>query len=162
MPTTKPAPIKRAQQQAQARAQRLEAHRQRLTEAGLRVTAARLAVLEAVSTAQAALSHADIDASLPEPLDRVTLYRTLDALVEAGFLARQVGADRVSRFSLLAEAAQAHGEHAHFHCDECGKVYCLPTRTPRVPPVPDGFAVDSIDLHVHGHCAACTARARSR
>lgn len=163
MSTTKPARAKRNLQQAQLREQRLDAHRQRLVDAGMRVTAARLAVMDAVETAQAAVSHADIEAALPEPLDRVTLYRTLDALVGAGLFAKQVGADRVSRFALLGSTAQGHDEHAHFHCDDCGKVYCLPTRTPRVPAVPEGFEVEGVDLHVHGHCAACKpARARAR
>ncbi|WP_157039562.1 Fur family transcriptional regulator [Aquincola tertiaricarbonis] len=162
MPTTKPARARRDHQPAQQREERLAAYRQRLAEAGMRVTAARLSVMDMVESARAALSHADIEAALPEPLDRVTLYRTLDALVEAGFLSRQVGADRVSRFAAMGASTQAHDEHAHFHCDDCGKVYCLPARTPRVPSVPEGFEVEGVDLHVHGHCAACKPRPRAR
>ncbi|MEF7612750.1 Fur family transcriptional regulator [Aquincola sp. MAHUQ-54] len=145
----------RTSRDAQALEARREAHRQQLADAGLRVTAARLAVLEAVESAQAAVSHADIEAALAEPLDRVTLYRTLDSCVEAGLLTKSVGSDRVSRFALLSPNGGDHAEHAHFHCDDCGRVYCLPSRPPRPPAVPDGFAVEGVDLHVHGHCAAC-------
>jgi len=42
----------------------------------------------------------DIEAKMPAGIDRVTLYRRLDALAEAGLLARSVGADRVGRYSL--------------------------------------------------------------
>ncbi len=131
-----------------------EAHRARLQQAGLRVTAARLLVLRTMAPAQQALSHADIEAALPEPLDRVTLYRTLDSLVEARLLARSVGADRIGRFARFSGDGH-HDAHPHFHCDDCGRVYCLPGRRPRAPAVPAGFAVEAVDVQVHGHCPAC-------
>jgi Fur family transcriptional regulator, ferric uptake regulator len=133
----------------------------RLSSAGLRSTVARRAVLAVLDRAERALSHADIEATLAEPLDRVTLYRTLDRFVEAKIVSRSVGPDRVSRFALLAplgaSAPQQHEAHAHFHCDDCGRVYCLPSRPPRHPPLPDGFALEGASLNFHGHCAACAA-----
>lgn len=133
-----------------------DSRRERLAAVGLRVTANRLAVLELVERAPVALSHADLEAALPDTFDRVTLYRTLDSFVEAGLLSATVGADRIRRFSALAGDPAGHHEHLHFHCDDCGRVFCLPAKPPRRPSVPDGFQVEGADLYVHGHCADCT------
>lgn len=130
--------------------------RERLTGVGLRVTANRLAVLQLIEQAPIALSHADLEAALPHGFDRVTLYRTLDSFVEAGLLSASVGADRVRRFSPLTGDPAGHHEHLHFHCDDCGRVFCLPAKPPRRPSVPEGFQVEGADLYVHGHCADCT------
>lgn len=163
MPVRKSSAASRdAKRHVQTLEERREGYRQRLVDAGLRVTAARLAVLDVIDAAQAAVTHADIEAALLEPIDRVTLYRTLDSCVDAGLLTKTIGADRLSRFALLTQGAGDHAEHAHFHCDDCGRVYCLASRPPRVPAVPEGFAVEGIDVHVHGHCPACRPATASR
>lgn len=119
----------------------------------LRITSARTAVLSALAQASSWLSHTDLAAALAAPLDRVTLYRTLDTLVEAGLVARDVGADRIGRFALAVGGA--HDEHAHFRCGDCGRVFCLPMQVPRRTQVPDGFAVTAVDLNVRGRCSDC-------
>jgi len=161
MKTRKPsaspsAPARAAQEEAL-----LEARRERLATLGLRVTPNRLAVLAVFEQATRALSHADIEAELPQAIDAVTLYRTLDALAEAGVLSKAVGDDRVSRYALMQQAAQHQG-HAHFHCDDCGRVYCLPAKPPRQPAVPEGFAVAAVDLNVHGQCADCGTQPQAK
>lgn len=156
MTTSKPnASASRQHAAAAAAAAALQTRRERLGALGLRVTPNRLAVLAVVEAAQQALSHADLEAALPTVIDAVTLYRTLDSFVEVGLLSKAIGADRVSRFALLQGAAASHHEHAHFHCDSCGRVYCLPVKAPRQPPVPQGFEVAVVDLNVHGNCADC-------
>ncbi len=104
------------------------------------------------------MSHADIEALLDEPIDRVTLYRTLESFVHAAILARFVDADRVNRF--LPTQGVDHQRHAHFHCDGCGHVYCVGARPPRHPAVPEGFAVDAVALSLRGHCADCLRHAK--
>lgn len=154
MKTRKPSASPSAAQGQAREAALADARRARLTGLGLRVTANRVAVLAVFEAAPRALSHADVEAELAQAIDAVTLYRTLDAFVEAGLLTKTVGADRVSRFALMQSAA-THEGHAHFHCDDCGRVFCLPTKPPRQPVVPDGFAVAAVDLSVHGLCAEC-------
>jgi Fur family ferric uptake transcriptional regulator len=132
-----------------------------LAAAGMRRTPARLALLQVLQQATRALSHADIEALLEGPLDRVTVYRSLDSFVEAGLVQRQVGSDRVSRFALLDGVN--HQAHSHFHCDDCGNVFCLPQKPPRLEALPAGFAVEGSLLQFHGHCPDCQqSRGRSR
>lgn len=127
----------------------------RLHEAGLRTTAARVAVLALLEQAARALSHADIEGELRQlRLDRVTLYRTLDSFVEAGLAAKSIGVDRVTRF--VTVQAGEHQSHAHFQCDDCGRLYCLSARVPRTAALPQGFEMASAQLTIHGHCADCS------
>lgn len=134
-----------------------------LTSAGLRATPARLAALSVLQTSPHAMSHADIEAGLSEPLDRVTLYRTLESFVDAGLATRTVGSDRVSRFAWVDNAVDHHA-HAHFECDDCGRTFCLPAPAPKPKPslVPQGFAVTSAELSFHGHCPDCQAKPTGR
>lgn len=129
------------------------AFKDRILASGLRVTPARLLVLRVLTQAQTALSHADIETELPAPLDRVTLYRTLDSFISADLAQKQVGADRITRFVLVDGAD--HSEHAHFTCDQCSTVYCVPTKPPRRAQLPEGFELAGAALHFHGACPAC-------
>ena len=130
---------------------------QRLSVAGLRVTSNRIAVLEALGKEHRPMSHSDIDAIMPIAIDRVTLYRTLESCVSAGLVSKEVGADRISRFAVMVGDQPDHQAHAHFHCDGCGRTYCLPARAPRKIRVPDGFKLTAVDVQAHGECADCGA-----
>lgn len=124
---------------------------------GARVTPARLRVLALLRAAPRALSHHDVEQALDDgtPVDRVTLYRVLDWLVEQGLAHKVADEQRVYRFSAATQDGVPHSAHAHFVCDDCGKVFCLDD-VPLTPPrLPAGFASTQVDYAVHGHCAAC-------
>lgn len=123
---------------------------------GGRVTRTRIAVLEILQGTERSLNHDDIAAILAAqgmPHDRVTLYRTLDWLVEQGLAHRVIGPDRARRF----KAGGAHdSQHAHFHCDRCGHVLCLETVRPaKQVELPSGYQPERAELVVHGTCADC-------
>lgn len=111
-------------------------------------------MLELLSGAAAPLSHQEIEASLGAgSLDRVTLYRVLDWLVEVGLAVKHADERRVWRFALASGGE--HGGHAHFRCDGCGRVYCLDVPAPRPPALPRGFTLARASLDLSGRCAAC-------
>lgn len=127
-----------------------------LRDAGLRCTDARLAVLRAVAGAGAPVAHRDVCDALPE-LDRITVFRNLVALVEAGLALRVDLGDRTWRFAVPGHAApassEAHG-HPHFTCTSCGDVLCLedvrvvgaPVRSP---------LLDGAEVQIRGVCVDC-------
>lgn len=126
--------------------------RSAIRDTGERVTPARVRVLGELLGAGRALSHHDLEDSLGnDAMDRVTLYRVLDWLVERGLSCRTLGADRVFRFS----AAQGQAGHAHFECTACGRVMCLAAPTPPANGLPPGFRAESVALTVRGRCAEC-------
>ncbi len=123
---------------------------------GARVTPARVRVLTLLREAQAPLSHHDVETALgPDAGDRVTLYRVLDWLAEAGLATRGVDASRVTRYAAARDGQ--HQNHLHFHCDGCGQVYCLDTPPPPPPALPEGFQLQRAELDLHGQCQRCTS-----
>lgn len=123
---------------------------------GGRVTRTRTAVLEILRGTERSLNHDDIAAILEAqamPHDRVTLYRTLDWLVDQGLAHRIIGPDRARRF----KAGTAHDtHHAHFHCDRCGHVLCLESvRAEEQVELPEGYRPERAELVFHGTCAEC-------
>ncbi|MBI5331057.1 MAG: transcriptional repressor [Betaproteobacteria bacterium] len=134
-----------------------------LVAAGERVTAARAQVLDLLIATPTALTHQEIAQAARAAgaeLDRVTLYRVLDWLVEKGLAHKIAADDRVWRFNALAAdapAADRMHEHAHFQCRQCGRLYCLDELHPLFAfSLPQGFRCDHADLTLHGACAACT------
>ncbi|WP_306603173.1 Fur family transcriptional regulator [Azonexus sp.] len=129
-----------------------------LRQAGVKVTQPRLRVLSCLLEAQAALSHAEIESWLSAEdageLDRVTLYRVLDSLVGCGIASRSLDARGVFRF-MLKSMQLAHAEHAHFHCQRCGRVFCVASMPVPTPSLPTGFVGISVALEISGLCPPC-------
>jgi Fur family transcriptional regulator, ferric uptake regulator len=122
-----------------------------------RVTPARLGVLQVLLASPAALSHYEIEDALQRSnlnVDRVTLYRVLDWLVEHELAHRIAAADRAWRFN--ATDRGSNGDHAHFHCTVCGQIVCLKSRPPAdAVNLPRGYLPERTDITIRGRCPRC-------
>jgi|GEM_PF-470351 len=126
--------------------------RDRLREAGLRATPGRIAVLQELGTLSSPISHAELAERLHgAEFDRVTVWRILVALTEAGLVDRSDLGDRTWRFELRR---QAHGNtlHPHFMCVSCNAVQCLPADAVQVTPRLNRSVVE---VQLKGRCASC-------
>lgn len=127
-----------------------------LRSAGVKVTPGRVRVFEALAAAAQPMSHADLEALLPDA-DRVTLYRVLDSLVACGLALKAVDTRGVFRFSAAGSQRQ-HARHIHFRCTGCGGVFCLKAEPPPPPKLPRGFRLQQVEFDLRGLCAGCGAR----
>jgi len=128
--------------------------------AGLRVTGPRLAVLMELARATEPVSHAELtDRLAPRGMDRVTVWRNLTTLVEAGLLARTDLGDHTWRFERTSGGEHAGGAHPHFVCIACKKVSCLPEDAVYLK---SGAARGSVvlEVHVKGRCDDCVEPGR--
>ncbi|HZS81032.1 MAG TPA: transcriptional repressor [Herbaspirillum sp.] len=106
--------------------------RLQLRAAAVRVTQARVSVMALLLSARSAVSHQDIQDQLVG-MDRVTLYRVLDCLTDAGLAHKIASDDRIFRYNAGAgkehhdapQSAQGHPQHGHFRCMRCARVFCL-------------------------------------
>ncbi|MDE2430567.1 MAG: transcriptional repressor [Burkholderiales bacterium] len=144
-----------------------------LREAGVRVTDARINVLSVLLLSKRALSHLETQDALPD-MDRVTLYRALDCLTDAGLAHKISGDDRVFRYSSgsaqHAESGHAHNlrdPHGHFKCTRCARVFCLDDaqqpaslreqlQVTLQSTLGRGFQSHDIELTIKGWCADCS------
>ena len=104
------------------------------------------------------LSHAEILARLGKPKpDRVSVYRALDAFLEAGFVHRTHMDERNAVFE-LADRCGATMCHPHFHCRNCGEIFCLTdSKVSMVSRLPKGFVVERQKVSLEGLCPKCRA-----
>lgn len=161
---------------AGAKAQSDSLAQTQLRSLSLRVTQARLDVLSVLLRTPRAMSHLEIQAQLPS-MDRVTLYRALDCLAQAGLAHKITGDDRVFRFSVGNEAETSavstqprrrgvRHQHGHFQCTRCAQVFCLDQPETK-PALKDqlkatlaatslrGFQNHDIEVTIKGWCDHC-------
>jgi len=134
---------------------RLDALKGMIRARGLRATPARVSVLDAIHTATAPLSLADVARRLSRNrLDRATIFRNLGTLTHARLVRRIDPGDRIWRFVL--EAATSSWR-ADFVCIACGSILVLEDVELAVGMygAPRVIAKREIELHVHGRCDRC-------
>lgn len=134
-------------------------YRNLLEKAKLEVTSNRLRVLEVVGNNAYPLSAGDIYKILERTgnVNRVTVYRVLDLLIENGLVDRISTGGRASYYGLAP--SEAHPPHPHFYCKVCGQMDCLS---------PDSLAIDAdslwktfsgridkIEVRIDGVCKNC-------
>jgi Fur family ferric uptake transcriptional regulator len=144
-----------------------------LRDSRIRVTDARVKVLAALLGAPYAFSHQDVQDTLSE-MDRVTLYRALDCLTDAGLAHKIAGDDRVFRYNAAVEthehgvkSAQQH-QHGHFKCTRCARVFCIDSvdasadaalrkelQSALRSSLGKGFRSHDVELTIKGWCADC-------
>lgn len=125
---------------------------------GLRVTAPRRAICEALARGHdlhltASSLHAAAEATLGSPIDISTVYRTIDALEQAGLL-HHVHLGHGPAVLHLSD----HVEHHHLTCEVCGFTVDIPLHDleslTETVARRHGFTIDSAHFALIGRCGA--------
>lgn len=130
-----------------------------LESADLEVTENRLRVLEVVGNNRYPLSAAEIYQTLERTcrINRVTVYRILDLLVEHRLIERLSTGGRAFCYGLAPN--DHHRPHPHFYCTRCGQMDCLnPESLPvDTQPLWKTFPgrIDKVEIRVDGVCKNC-------
>jgi Fur family transcriptional regulator, ferric uptake regulator len=142
----------------------------------LRVTSVRLAILRVLGATRVALDAAHVATAIKtagENADRVTVYRTLNSLVDSGIAHRVDPGDRVFRFLLTDHGRCTDEHHVHEHphmmCDHCGSVECLADAEVIVRARDGGqgdanrrkLKLTQQDVMLHGTCDRCAEDERA-
>ncbi|NMB12784.1 MAG: transcriptional repressor [Firmicutes bacterium] len=127
-----------------------------LRRAGLRCTTGRVRILEVLQQAEGPMTHQEIlQAVAPVGLNRVSVYRALDAFQEADIIHRVDMGDRVWRFALCLPMGNTDC-HPHFACRACGRVECLDSiEVPRVKATKNGYKIEQQEVYWKGLCSKC-------
>ena len=133
-----------------------------LESSGLGYTPNRHRVLEVIGNNSSPLSAQQIFDTLSrsDNINRVTVYRILDLLVEKGLVDRINGGGRSFVYGLAPN--ENHPAHPHFFCKSCGSLECLNPQSLNVDlePMQRTFAglIENIEVRVDGLCKNCLAR----
>jgi Fur family ferric uptake transcriptional regulator len=130
--------------------------RQVLREAKLYCTEPRIAILQVLMRAARPLRQDQITEQLILPaLNKVTVYRTLESLIEVGLVHRVFTYERTWYFE-LADHCTEHQCHPHFTCTHCGVTTCLTdVLLPMAKVAQKGFVVNRQQVRLEGLCPAC-------
>jgi Fur family ferric uptake transcriptional regulator len=127
-----------------------------LHQASLRVTPVRLAILHAFETTDEPLDVASIEQMLKRQhirADKVTLFRTVNALSEKGI----VVPIQLNEGKMRYEYANRE-DHHHFVCDRCGDIQDIPGCAARAAAddlSKHGITVSRHTMEFFGLCADC-------
>ncbi len=126
---------------------------------GIRPTAVRILVLEAMSRFKNTFSLADLETAA-DTLDKSSIFRSLTLFAEHHLLHVVEDGSGATKYCLCHNdhACRVEELHCHFHCEVCGKTYCLDHV--HIPPVsyPAGYEVREINYLIKGRCPACRSK----
>lgn len=121
----------------------------------LKNTGCRKFILNKLLQNESALSEHEIKQDLPDLFDRVTFYRSIKTLEEAGIIHRIVLNDTTIKYALNKEAVP-NDVHPHFHCVKCDEVICLETEIKTPANLPEGFSYATAQVLIEGTCPHCS------
>ena len=127
-----------------------------LKEKNLRVTPARLALLVEIQKFQSAMPFSAIQDQLKD-MDRITLFRTLNRLLEYGVIHKAFISGQETYYALCAESCSKkahHHNHVHFKCLSCDTVTCQEVKEEIELSIPK-FKISRVDVNVSGYCDQC-------
>ena len=135
-----------------------------LAVADLEATPNRVHVLEVVGNNSFPLSASDIYKILKRnsTINRVTVYRILDLLVDRGVVERISTGGRAFYYGLAPN--DYHEPHPHFYCTNCGQMDCLSPESLVVDTEPLWKTypgrIDKVEVRIDGICKNCEKRQR--
>ena len=130
-----------------------------LQKAKLGGTANRLRVLETIGDNGYPLSAEDIFNTMgrSSPINRVTVYRILELLVDRGVVERLSTGGRASYYGMAPN--NYHQSHPHFYCKSCGQMDCLNPDSIdiKTDPLWKTFPgrIDKLEVRLDGLCKNC-------
>ena len=128
-----------------------------LQQKSIRITPMRQLLLEYFFEKQPIIGLAELEQDFPKA-DRITLYRTLKTFEEKGILHFVEDGHAEVKYALCKEhcTEKLHqDQHPHFHCQQCGEVYCLDTIFIPELPLPEGYMAKEVKMTIRGVCQEC-------
>lgn len=130
-----------------------------LTRVKLDPTSNRVRVMEIIGNNNCPLSAGDIYTILARTssINRVTVYRILDLLVESKLIERISTGSRSAYYGMAPN--EHHKPHAHFYCTVCGQMDCLSPESLTVDT--DSLwkdypgRIDKVEIRIDGVCKNC-------
>ena len=116
-------------------------------------------IIKLLEQKQEALTHKDFQDFFKDKIDRVTIYRALDRLIDEGKLHKIInleGGVQYAKCKTCNHEEELHShDHVHFSCTKCEKTTCLDKITPEIK-LPNGFIAEEMQLLITGICSNCS------
>ena len=126
---------------------------------GIRPTAVRMLALEAMERFDHTFSLSDLETEA-DTLDKSSIFRSLTLFAEHHLLHVIEDGSGATKYCLCHNdhACRIEELHCHFHCEACGKTFCLDNVHIPVIHYPAGYEVREINYLVKGRCPDCRSK----
>ncbi|MBK3519791.1 Fur family transcriptional regulator [Carboxylicivirga marina] len=125
----------------------------------LKATPIRVELLQLLNENEAALPYSEIQKHL-KVFDRVTVYRTINALIDSGIVHKASTSGDEVYYALCSQecSSQCHKhEHIHFKCTQCHKVSCIHAHHSLNINIPE-YQINEISIEIEGVCKKCLTK----
>ena len=122
----------------------------------LKATKTRIGVLEKMQKTNSAISYSVIQKEMKQT-DRVTLYRTLEALKENGVIHKAFQDNNEIYYAICDNTCDDEKhlhEHLHFKCVKCKAITCEEINEEIQITMPN-FIINKVSVNVEGFCFKC-------
>jgi len=127
-----------------------------LREKELSVTPFRIKLLKLLATVKVPMSAQQLGKELGKSVDKVTLYRNLEAFEESGLICRMY----FNGQEALYEQRFTDHHHHHLICTNCGKIEDVPGCELEPPRTGSGFKTNHHHVEFYGLCHECQLKLR--
>jgi Fur family ferric uptake transcriptional regulator len=123
---------------------------------GLRRTGPRMVVLAVLLEAGKPVTQQEIARLLGwESPNKVTIYRALERLIDAGIVHKAFLRQRSWHFELAGNCSKNQC-HPHFTCNKCGQTHCMTELSiPLAKGLKKGFVLHRQQIRLEGLCPSC-------
>ena len=130
--------------------------RELLQNKNLKVTTNRYNLLNKLDKYGSAMSYSTIQKQM-SPIDRVTLYRTIEKLKEKGLIHKAYQENNEIYYAICDvkcnENHRCH-EHVHFKCSECNTIQCEEVDSTFSFLLPK-YKIHKVSINIEGLCDNC-------
>ena len=127
-----------------------------LKKRNLKATSNRLSLLTKMQNNGSAMSYSNIRSTM-QPIDRVTLYRTIEKLKEKGIIHTAFQSNNEIYYAICGMdcSSENHNHnHIHFKCSKCETVTCEDVLNSLNISLPK-HEIHNISVNVKGICEVC-------
>ena len=118
----------------------------------LKATPKRVELLSAIDDYDSAIPYSKLQTAL-QKFDRVTLYRTLNTLLEKGIIHKASVEGTETYYAMCSthtcSSHAHHHEHIHFKCTNCKTVSCVQVAQPLNIKIPN-FVIKNLEVNATG------------
>ena len=122
----------------------------------LKATPTRISLINLIHAYKTAMPFSKVQQQMVDT-DRVTMYRTLNALLEKGIIHKAFSSQEDTYYALCGETCSSHShlhDHIHFKCTACNAVTCQHLDNDIAISLP-GFDIKGLSINAEGICPNC-------
>jgi Fur family ferric uptake transcriptional regulator len=117
-------------------------------------TSCREEIIKVIMKSPTPLSEEEIKTKVSGKFDRTTFYRTFKTLNSKSVIHKIVIDNSIIKYA-LSDKVRHQKQHAHFYCQICSKVFCLPEVKWEYTGLPENYRTEQTELLIKGICTNC-------